>query len=54
MNNTVERAFAAALWYKQIRERNNDTFIPLFSISTAISYLWAVAARARADLRATR
>ena len=30
MNNTVERAFAAALWYKQIRERNNDTFIPLF------------------------
>lgn len=30
MNDTVERAFAAALWYKQIRERNNDTFIPLF------------------------
>lgn len=30
MNNTAERAFAAALWYKQIRERNNDTFIPLF------------------------
>ena len=30
MNDTVERAFAAALWYKQSRERNNDTFIPLF------------------------
>ena len=30
MKNTIERAFAAALWYKQIRERNNDTFVPLF------------------------
>lgn len=30
MNNTVERAFAAALWYKQLRERNNSTFLPLF------------------------
>lgn len=30
MKTTLEQAFELALWYKNLRERNNDTFIPLF------------------------
>lgn len=30
MGTTLEQAFDLALWYKGLRERNNDTFIPLF------------------------
>lgn len=30
MEMTLEQAFELALWYKNLRERNNDTFVPLF------------------------
>lgn len=30
MEKTIERAYEAALWYRGLKERNNDTFIPLF------------------------
>lgn len=30
MEKTIEQAYEAALWYRGLKERNNDTFIPLF------------------------
>lgn len=27
---TIDRAVDAAIWYRELRERNNDTFVPLF------------------------